>query len=399
MVLVCKDVIKPGVYFAGGRSHTVTPEHLDSFVRNFKEMRQSNMKVPVPWEHPATTNQEAFPADEENAEEVARRERHRLNSGWVEDLYVDEDGTLKTKMNLREEDARKLSEIGGFVSPQFGTFIDGRGRTWNNAITHIALTNRPINDDQSDKFELVQFSLADIQGDKMADDDVEKQPAETPEPEEKEETESSLPEAPSESPKDLWPEIREALSKLGIMIPDTAKVTGDLDVLLAAIASSGASRDSERSEAEGDLKNSDDDGTGKVPADVREETQTVSMSIEEMNGEIASLREQVTISRRNGYLSRIDDLLTTGRITATKAAEMKNGLTSYQFSKEGTADKQLETVLSVYEELPQGAYWTADEKVKNFSVKEERASSFFNDGDDISDEEADKLAAQLQPGR
>lgn len=386
MVLVSKDVIKPGVYFAGGRRHTVTRDHLDAFVRNFQEMRESKMKVPVPWEHPATSNQEAFPT--ENDEEIKRRERHRLNSGWVEKLYLDGD-VLKAEMNLREEDASKLSEIGGFVSPQFGTFVDGRGRRWDNTITHIALTNRPINDDQSDKFELVQFSLADIQGDEMADDDVKEPVAE----EEPKETESSLPEAQPEAAKDLWPEIREALAKLGILIPDTAKVTGDLDVLLAAIASSGASRNSD----EGDKNEAEEKPDGSVPADVREENQTVTMSIEAMQGEIASLREQVTISRRSGYLSRIDDLLTTGRITAGKAAALKNGLTSYQFSKEGTADEKLESTLSIYEELPQGAYWTDDEKLKNFSVKEESNSEFFSVDGGVNDKRAEELAAQLHP--
>lgn len=389
MVLVRKDVLKPGKYFKGGRTHTVTREDLASFVENFRAMKDANIRVAVPWEHPRGDDGEAYPAVHDD--EVARRERSRLNAGWVKDLFLDGD-TLIAEADLKEDAASSLQQIGGFVSPQFGTFTDGKGRRWDRAISHIALTTRPVNLDQSERFELVQFSLEDLEGDGM-DDEVEKSPES-----EAEETkpESSLPTPPAEEPaeKDLWPEIRTELAALGIMVPDTVKITGDLDALLAAIASSRASRNSERAEVETEKpeeKPEPEAGKDEIPSDVKEEQTTVSMSVDVLVGEL-------TKARRDAYNARVEGLVKSGRLTTQKADLLKNAVGSYQFSADDkSAEQDLEFKLKVYEELPEGAFWSDEEKLASFSVKEHQNGSFFTADGEISDERAEELLNELHP--
>lgn len=389
MVLVRKDVLKPGKYFKGGREHTVTREDLSAFVENFRSMRDANIRVAVPWEHPKGDDGEAYPAVYD--EEVARRERSRLNAGWVKDLFLDGD-TLTVEADLKDDAAASLQQIGGFVSPQFGTFVDGKGRRWDRAISHIALTTRPVNLDQSERFELVQFSLEDLEGDGM-DDELEKSPDAQAEAEK---PESSLPDPPAEdaAEKDLWPEIRTELSALGIMVPDTVKITGDLDALLAAIASSRASRDSERAEVETEKpaeKPEAEEEKDTVPSDVKEEQTTVSMSVD-------LLMNELTKSRRDGYVARVEGLAKSGRISTQNADLLKNAVSSYQFSVgDKSSERDLEFKLKVYEELPEGAFWSDEEKLASFSVKEHRNGSFFTADGEISDERAEELLNELHP--
>lgn len=149
-----KEVVKPGVYFAQGRWVRVRESDILEWVDNFQKMRETGLQIPVPYEHPPEASFGYSPIDRETRESVYRKqaEMARHNAGWLADLEV-RGKSLFAKLNLRDEDAKKLQEAGGYVSPHFrGFWTDGNGRTWKNAILHMAITLHPVNSGQSSEF-------------------------------------------------------------------------------------------------------------------------------------------------------------------------------------------------------------------------------------------------------
>lgn len=149
-----KEVVKPGVYFAQGRWVRVRESDILEWVDNFQKMREAGLQIPVPYEHPPEASFGYSPIDQETRESVYRKqaEMARHNAGWLADLEV-RGKSLFAKLNLRDEDAKKLQEAGGYVSPHFrGFWTDGNGRTWKNAILHMAITLHPVNSSQSSEF-------------------------------------------------------------------------------------------------------------------------------------------------------------------------------------------------------------------------------------------------------
>lgn len=153
-MLLWKEVVKPGVYFAQGRWVRVRDRDIQDWVDNFQKMRETGLQIPVPYEHPPEASFGSEPLTGSQKEQAYQRQASlaRNNAGWLADLEV-RGKSLFAKMNLRDEDAKKLQEAGGYVSPHFrGFWTDGNGRTWKNSILHMAITLHPVNVGQSSEF-------------------------------------------------------------------------------------------------------------------------------------------------------------------------------------------------------------------------------------------------------
>lgn len=154
-MILWKEVVKPGVYFAQGRWVRVRNQDISEWVSNFRKMQDAGLKVPVPYEHPPDTSFGNCPVAGQDADAIYRKhaDKAKHNAGWVADMQV-RDNALFAKLNIRDEDAKRLQEAGGFVSPHFRQrWTDGNGRTWQNSILHMAVTLHPVNASQSDRFE------------------------------------------------------------------------------------------------------------------------------------------------------------------------------------------------------------------------------------------------------
>ena len=120
---------------------------------------------------------------------------------------------------------------------------------------------------------------------------------------------------------------------------------------------------------------------------------------EKTQEQLSQMASAVTESHRKEYTGRISSLLKTGRITAEQSEKLTEAVGTYQFSLDGEDDvqKDLNTRLEIFEALPEGTYWTDEQKVQQMSVEEEdRNTSFWSGGGEISDERAEELASQLQ---
>ncbi len=98
-------------------------------------MLADRLNIPLPLNH----QPETYPVD---AQVLADRVKN--NTGFAAKYYTLGD-SLWCDLDVTDADiAPKLATTIKYVSPQISPkFVDGRGRVWNDVITHIALTPRP----------------------------------------------------------------------------------------------------------------------------------------------------------------------------------------------------------------------------------------------------------------
>lgn len=176
-----KVLLKTGKYKAPqGELHATRP-YLRRLVDNFKKMSALGIKVPVCWGH----QKKAKPADkDEQANEQFYKSR--FNAGYLDDLNLQGDDLALTLdcPGLQLDDAGHLlsvaetddgvavqtaiKEVSGAIKDRW---VDGQGRTWQDALLHVALTPLPVVADQGGFTALNtgEFTLSLIT---LGDDDV-----------------------------------------------------------------------------------------------------------------------------------------------------------------------------------------------------------------------------------
>jgi hypothetical protein len=172
-----KDCLWPGKYrLNDGREVEYTPEQVRHLGRRMREMVKAGLQVPLAYEHQDV----AKPMSPEQLSQY-RAEKVKLTAGYAAGCHLDENGYLQTEVEAdSDEDAKNIRKI-KFVSPEITRdFVDGTGKKWPGlSITHLALTNRPVQHKQQPfrplpqrmSFgEVVRLSLEDLSEAKMADD-------------------------------------------------------------------------------------------------------------------------------------------------------------------------------------------------------------------------------------
>ena len=147
-MLIEKEVIAPGNYWyldqktGVPRKLSVTSEHTKYWQQQGKSMLDTGLQVPVPYEH------------DFNVHPMSTREALLNNAGDVKEYRLkDFDDPIRGKVKdalfsvveVKDRRAREKIKDGSirWTSPWINTFTDGNGKTWNNVITHLALTTRP----------------------------------------------------------------------------------------------------------------------------------------------------------------------------------------------------------------------------------------------------------------
>lgn len=116
-----------------------------------------------------------------------------------------------------------------------------------------------------------------------------------------------------------------------------------------------------------------------------------------------ALSAELTTLKREKYNGRIDKLVETFRVTKDKADEFRKTVGTYQFSAGGSSTDfvRLDAQLEFAESLPEGAVWTADERVKQMSITEEPNGDFFKIDNTstggLSEADQDKLLEEMYP--
>lgn len=148
MPIVEKEVARPGTYHyvdqATGqpRQLVVTPELTRYWHEQGNAMLASGLTVPVPCEH------------DFDAHPMTPADKLVNNAGWVEKYYLKSFTDPKTKervkdalfssVDIKDESlAKKLPTTIRWTSPWINSFTDGKGKEWQNVISHLALTTRP----------------------------------------------------------------------------------------------------------------------------------------------------------------------------------------------------------------------------------------------------------------
>jgi len=127
-----KELIREGRWFNAKAGFTLQVDRgrLAQWARNFHEMADAGIRVPVPWGHSYDP---------------------RDNAGFVEEIEL-RDGGLWALLNVpNDDDAAKVGSTVQAVSVSVNpNFIDGSGRNWGEVIEHVALTNYPVVTDQGE---------------------------------------------------------------------------------------------------------------------------------------------------------------------------------------------------------------------------------------------------------
>lgn len=388
-------------------------------------MKSRNMRVPVPWEHPHRDDPEGYPVDGNDSVRLRNRELARLNAGWVDDLSIDETGTLKATLDIpREEDASRLSQIGSFVSPQFG-----RWKEYDSAITHLALTNHPVNTDQASHFapqeqlsildvvyeHPVQMSLANLLDSPHQFGDAEEDVS-IMENDQKPDY-ASLEDKPNDDAdcEKHCDRLKHSLMLHGVDVRD--EIAKDPEVLHDLLIAVTSHHNEKREEKEKQKKedSAEDrsltpgDGETSTDAPIEEESTVVTMSEKDVQTQLSALQVdrrnlaklnnklmgEVTQQKRAGYQDRIESLVNSGRCTPQRAESLKGLVGTYQFSEHADGFPELDLRLEILEESREGSAWDNQTQVQQFSVSEEKKGSFFTatglGGDGIPEEDAEDM--------
>jgi hypothetical protein len=142
-----KEVARPGVYWYKDRAGqprklVVTKAAIQHLYQQGRDMLAANLAIPAPIEH----QKEATP---KTAAELAASTL-RNNAGWIRDYRVNQ-GALEANVEITDKKIQQQITDGSVVhtSPKIDPeFMAGNGKTYKNAITHLALTLRPRIADQ-----------------------------------------------------------------------------------------------------------------------------------------------------------------------------------------------------------------------------------------------------------
>lgn len=390
-----KDVLPPGDYPSG----KVTSGDLQSWVESFRKMREMDPPrlVPVPWDHPPIDDPAGYPMTEAEA----KQHRAKFNAGWLDDLFIDDAGMLKARIDIPDpEDAKRIETVGGFVSPRFGTWSESGGTRFEDAVAHLALTPTPVSRNQSKTFTPIKttamsiefvrdLSMADIvDGEKSGESDDkptdEEKPDDKKSDEEKDETTGPAKDA------------LDALKSLGVTVEKTSALAGDVEALtrlIEAVTSYLANKARDMTEP---VKT---EQTSQMSLEVKAQFDAQQAKLTEMSRQLDVQRSELTAEKRAKYSARITAAYASGRCDVPQKERLDKLAGLFEFSLDASqGPSELDIRLETVEALPAGAYWSEEQKLKEFSVTSERRNRPFFDADSEPDEDAvEAILNRLHP--
>lgn len=328
--------LQPGRYHVGGgRFRDFTAQEIASYVNGTKELLAAGHSVPLIFEHAAPGSDEGSPRDTK-----AAQVKH--GAGWLEGVNLGNDGSALHVLDVTDPDAFKKLSDGSirFTSPELRpTWTDGKGRVFKNIISHVALTHKPRNPDQS-KLQPVQepalqFSLADLEPIQMSDNADDKDPIdkatdnETP-ADATENPDMPTPGAASEEQKQLESCIA-FLKTIGVALPANTDASNFMDRLQTGLMTLAESK----SKAESDAA-ADEDEADEAPL-IEEKPPIQQFSLSDVEGDkfTNKLLAKVIKAEHGHCKSRLESLVAKNNISPALRDSLLGKSDVLQFSADG----------------------------------------------------------------
>lgn len=405
-----KEVLKTGEYFAPEGKVVVTTDRMQHWKDKHKEMLAAGLRLPIPWGHLS----KAKPLTYEEKEFL----ESKFNAGFIDDYEIVKgpDGieTFNAIIDIPlQEDADKVGNIVKEVSPQIeSAFVDGKGRVWNDVITHLALVTLPVAPGQSN-FQPIHDDPVPTGGIRLS---LSMRNTKMAEKEEKNETSHT-----TCVDKELLKLLEDTI---GVVLGDDTNDDNFVERLKPALLTLKEQMDkfeqqattqppggegdqfqdleNELNKGQTDMTNTDNatktpPETPNLPKEEQQPTMTMSLKdkaeFENTKVRLSLAEKKLEESERLRMESDIQHLLESGRITPVIANQLKEGTKVYKLSlrSDNTEEPNLvKAQIETFKLMPEGAAWDANEKVtlRNRGQEADLPTSFG----DISDEDAEKLA-------
>jgi len=180
-VKVRKEVIRTGDHTyldENGRPAVLktTKDKIDHYFRSGSDMIAAGIPIPVPLEHqPSATPMNAM----DRAADLLRNnagEIHKFETDTIKDKEGNDVHRLMSVIDFKDDSIGKKVQDGSirWVSPWINSFVDGKGKEWNEVISHVALTSRPrIHEQQPFENVAMAFSQVLMPGSKLKKSGIE----------------------------------------------------------------------------------------------------------------------------------------------------------------------------------------------------------------------------------
>lgn len=304
---------------------TITEDRLKHWQATAELMGEKGLRIPAPFFH----DPNAVPVNLELSKEVADSKN---NAGFWSKLWLADDGWLMGELEVpRAEDAEKIGTTIKGASLYAPPKWEEGGESWEDAITHIALTNKPVIHEGADFETALSLSLDDAGGYDAASDE-------------------------GDSDKNSSTNLESALkvlSELGLELPDD---TTDQNFLQrVCIAGTAVLSHQKKNKKDGEGVTQMPQGAKvKKPSPIAMATETTTaLSVEQLffNNQVASKRKE--------YRDRCEKLIKRKAIAPAdvkKFMDTKIDAVPIALSTEGEImPNEVDAILEVWERLPDNA--------------------------------------------
>jgi len=426
-MIVQKDLLKPNLYVKGDNAFVVSDADINEINESVPRLQSLGYRIPFWMEHPKLSERAAFPIKATDTAMINAAESDPWFSGWVRKVHKDDKSEIHVELEVPDEMGTRLTNTGSYVSPQFGQWIDDEGVKHKNVLHHVAATRKPVNPNQLKKFTTVALSAVDTEKADLGIDTILK-PADNPaqprrftlaeaaeagiqvfcfslgdtmpaggNAEKDQLSQSPTPGQPSgQQDSDIKSRMQQAMQILGVQVDPNSPIMQNADsmskflsmLLTLQTEAMGTLKSADAGNSNSELSeqatviamSKENENVVVTPVQAQDDTRIVQMSqtlvaqedkIRVMSQTNAALMGRVTSTMRADYMRRIDALKASGRSDVAIHTELTNMATAFQFSADSDPDKsELEFKIGVYEKLPEGAYWTTDEKIRVMSLQE-----------------------------
>jgi hypothetical protein len=438
-----KDVIKPGVYYpSGGEPREVTRSEIDRWNANHARLTAKGYRVPLWMQHPGKDERKSWPMTEAKAKEL-NVESDPWFIGFLDGFEVDKESGLLS-LEYTEQDGRKakaLSTMNASVSPQFGPWKDDEKEDYDGIVGHVAVTKKPVNKDQLDRFESVTektlaFGLPEevcVFGmddevppekskkfkkrpvdDKLADPQN-SDPASTDEQPDEEESGDPINDengdgVPDEQQKEASPEVVQAATDLVLSLLKTMtqeQLMSALKGLLDnATATSGQDGEGEDTDSDPDFQTSP--VTVSMSEDDMAEIDDLKAQVQQFGDREAASQKRITALRLKDFnreqgLTRagIESAVGEGRMSVADGKKLVDELATFQFSEENENGEAgiagINQRLEWSKSIPKGTFFSDQQRVQQFGYTtvpvQQTGAGYFTDTGNVTESPEQEAAA------
>lgn len=369
-----KTMLRAGqTYHSPDGEVVVTPERLRHWADTHRQMSAAGAVVPMHWDHGSDDDDYRPLTLSELKERKSRSSKNTV--GHLQRFDVADDGqSAEVEFTTLSTDATEAMDANRvFLSPVvLEQWRDGHGTTYTDAITHLDFVDHPVDHSQSPaapidavccsirmssfptgktkaKVFRMAFDPKDESKNRSEDDDDE--------PQDDADERDEAPEEADEQPTDdadaeagvSVGSVVDLLGKVGVVVPEDTDGKNLLDrlytALLTAVANQGADDVDEKSQ----------------------DTEVVDPHVATMSLQAKQALAYGERQHRASVMTRLDQLLTSGRCSPAEHEEQKKSVSAIKLSLDSQgnpAPSSVETFIEHRQSVPKGTFWDDSQKLK-----------------------------------